>query len=203
MAEYLNKMSAKEIVAAFLSSIPSPTKTQWKLLIEQHKEVAGYITDAAIRHSRAQHLTEEDVEAPLNDEAFNSSVSKAINLVHTTPSPINTAIENRVSQIRGAAVRKVAAELGLAASPALLSSVLVGNVTPAKTVLSRLAERLDTSAVALQVFFRICFESQHVPAFKATQGKPQVSVEPVSWADAVRALKLTPEQTKELLDLDA
>ena len=203
MAEYLNKMSAEDIVAVFLSSTPSPTKTQWKLLIEQHEEFAGYIADAAIRYSRAQHLTEEDVEAPLNDEAFNSSVSKAINLVHTTPSPINTAIENRVSQIRGAAVRKVAAELGLAASPALLSSVLVGNVTPAKTILLRLAERLDTSAAALQVFFRRCFESQHVPAFKATQGKPQVSVEPVSWADAVRALKLTPEQTKELLDLDA
>lgn len=194
---------AREVIAAFLATNPEPSKEQWKRLFEQHMEFAGDIADAALLRARIKHLAEEDVEAPLNAEAFNTSVSNAINLVHKTPSPIAVHIEQRVEELRGPAVKKLAAELGLGAAPALLSSVLAGTVKAPKKLLESLARKFDTTAAALQGFLFSSFQQQGVPAFKAEQGKPEVAIEPTPWADAVRASQLSPEQTKELLELDA
>ena len=194
---------AREVIAAFLATNPEPSKEQWKRLIEQHKEFAREIADAGLLRARVKHLAEEDVEAHLNVEAFNASVSGAINLVHKTPSPIAMHIEMRVAEIRGPVVKRLATELGLGAEPALLSSVLAGTVKAPRMLLERLAERFETNAAALQGFLLSSFYRQGFPAFKVKRGKPEVALEPTPWADAVRASQLSPEQTKELLELDA
>lgn len=194
---------AKEVIAAFLATNPEPSTEQWKRLIEQHNEFAGEIADAALLRAHVNHLVDEDVEAPLNVDAFNASVSNAINLVHKTPSPIASHIEQRVAEVRGPAVRKLAAELGLGAVPALLNSVLAGTVTAPKKLLEPLADKFETNVAALLGFLVSSFHRQAVPAFKAKQGKPEVAVEQTAWADAVRASQLSPEQTKALLELDA
>lgn len=194
---------ARKIVAAFLADDPEPSKEQWKRLIEEHKELAGNIADAALLHARVRHLSEEDVGAPLNTEAFNASVSNAISLVYKTPSPIAAYIEQRVAEVRGPAIRKLAAELGLGAAPALLSSVLAGTVKAPKRLLDRLAGMFETTTVALQDFLFNSFQRQRIPAFKAEEGKPEIAIEPTPWADAVRASQLSPEQTEKLLELDA
>lgn len=194
---------AKEVIAAFLASNVEPSTEHWKRLIEQHNELACEIADAALLRSRVNHLVDEDVEAPLNVDAFTASVSNAINVVHKTPSPIASHIEQRIAEVRGPAVRKLAAELGLGAAPALLNSVLAGTVTAPSKVLQPLADKFETSVAALLGFLVSSFNRQAVPAFKAKQGKPGVAVEQTAWADAVLASQLSPEQTKELLELDA
>lgn len=207
MAEQRNQDNkparARKVIAAFLATTPEPSKEQWKTLIKEHKEFAGEIADAALLRTGVKHLVEEDVEMPLNVEALNASVSNAVNLVHKTPGPIELHVERRVAEVRGPAVRKLAAELGLGASPALLSSVLAGTVKVPPKLLELLAKKFEISVVALQGFLLSSFHRQAVPAFKAEQGKPQFAVEPTAWADAVRASQLSPEQTKELLELDA
>lgn len=194
---------AKETIATFLAANPEASKEQWMRLIEQNKEIAGEIADAALLRTGVKHLAEADVEAPLNIEAFSASVSNAINLVHTRPSPIATHIERRVAEVRGPAVKKLAAELGLGAAPALLSSVLAGTVKVPRKLLEPLARKFETSVAALQDYLLFSFQRQAVPAFKAEQGKPEIAIEPTAWAEAVRASQLAPEQTKELLELDA
>jgi hypothetical protein len=72
-----------------------------------------------------------------------------------------------------------------------------------KKLLEPLADKFETSVAAFLGFLLSSFHRQAVPAFKAKQGKPEVAVEQTAWADAVRASQLSPEQTKELLELDA
>lgn len=194
---------AREVIATFLATTPGPSKEQWKRLIEQNKEFAGEIADAALIHAGVKHLAMADVEEPLNIDAFSTSVSNAINSVHNTPSPLAMHIERRVEEVRGPGVKKLAAELGLGAAPALLSSVLAGTVKAPRKLLDLLANKFETSVVVLQDYLLSSFHQQGVPAFKAAQGKPEIAMEPIAWGDAVRASQLSLEQTKELLELDA
>jgi hypothetical protein len=195
-------MTVKAIIARFLAETPEPSLEQWKQVIEQHKHIAGEIADAALLRSRVSHLTDEDIEAPLNVDAFKASVSKAINLVYKTPSPIAMHLEQRVSEMRGPAVKPIAVELGLAAAPALLASVLAGTVQAPKKVLASLAKKFEISTVVLHEFFLSCLTRQEVPAFKAELGKPEIAVVQIAWADAVRASQLSEQETQKLLELD-
>ncbi len=111
-------------------------------------------------------------------------------------------LEQKIPAFRGAAVRKLAPQVGLGAQAALLSGVLAGSIRAPKKVLSRLSEVFDASELALNEFFKRSFDSRAVPAFKAEKGKPQVSRAPTSWADAVNSLNLPAAQAEELLQLD-
>lgn len=197
-----NGVGAKELIEKFLAVTPSPTKKDWKQLIEENIEFSGYIADAALQHASVEHLSEDDVNSYLDDQAFNLSVSDVLNLVHNTPSLMYAQLEQQLAAIRGYRVRQVAADISLAYASALINSVLAGTVRAPRKLLERLANRFGTSIEALQLFLKTTFESQPVPSFKAENGKPLVSIEPTAWADAVRASKLTSEQTKELLDLE-
>ena len=111
-------------------------------------------------------------------------------------------LEQKIAVFRGAAVRKLAPQVGLGTQVALLSGVLAGSIRAPKKVLRRLSEVFEATEFALTEFFKRSFESRAVPAFKAGKGKPQVSPAETSWEDAVRSLNLPVDQTKELLQLD-
>ncbi|MEJ5999729.1 hypothetical protein [Paucibacter soli] len=111
-------------------------------------------------------------------------------------------LEQKVAAVRGAAVRKLAPQVGLGTQVALLSGILAGTVRAPKKVLKSLSEFFETPQLALTEFFKRSFESRVVPAFKAENGKPQVSHSATSWEDAVRSLNLPVAQAKELLQLD-
>lgn len=112
-------------------------------------------------------------------------------------------LEQKVAAFRGAAVRKLAPQIGLGTQAALLSGVLAGSIRAPKKVLRHLSELFEATELALTEFFKRSFESRAVPAFKAEKGKPQVYPSPTSWEDAVKSLNLPADQTKELLQLDA
>lgn len=111
-------------------------------------------------------------------------------------------IEEKVTAYRGPAIRKLARQVGLGAYPALLSGVLAGSICAPSKLLGRLSNLLGAPERAMTGFFTRCFASRLVPAFKAENGKPQVSALATSWEEAVRSLKLSEDQTKELLQLD-
>ena len=111
-------------------------------------------------------------------------------------------LEQKVAAFRGAAVRKLAPQVGLGAQAALLSGVLAGSIRAPKKVLRRLSEVFDATELALTEFFKRSFENRTVPAFKAENGKPQISPSATSWEDAVKSLNLPADQAKELLQLD-
>jgi hypothetical protein len=194
--------TAQEIIMDFLVKNTEPTTEDWKQLIELHPEQAGDIADAALLRQGTQRLVEADAEAPVNKAAYEATVSEAINVLHTTPSPQLVVLEEKVAAVRGAAARKLAAEVGLGSEVALLNSILAGTVVAPRRVMLRLTKVLDTSVAALTEFFGRVFESREVPAFKAVAGKPRVIDKPTSWEDAVKSLSLSSERTRELLSLD-
>ncbi len=112
-------------------------------------------------------------------------------------------LEQKVAAYRGAAVRKLAPQVGLGTHAALLSGILAGTIRAPRKVLGKLSEVFGAPQRALAEFFRHFFESRAVPAFKAANGKPQVARSATSWEDAVKSLNLSAEQAKELLELDA
>ena len=111
-------------------------------------------------------------------------------------------VEEKVAAYRGPAIRELARQIGLGAYPALLSGVLAGSIRAPSKLLGRLSNLLGAPERALTGFFTRCFTSRLVPAFKAENGKPQVSALATSWEEAVRSLNLSQDKTTELLQLD-
>jgi hypothetical protein len=111
-------------------------------------------------------------------------------------------VEQKVAAVRGSRVRGLAPKVGLGSHAALLSGVLAGSIVAPSKLLNRLGEILEAPEFALRVFFKRSFENRAIPAFKAEDGKPQVFRAASSWQDAVKSLKLSRAETKELLLLD-
>ncbi|BBI98683.1 hypothetical protein FGKAn22_03760 [Ferrigenium kumadai] len=113
------------------------------------------------------------------------------------------SLEAKVSNCKGAAIRSLVAQVGLGSYAAsLLSGVLVGNVRAPKALLKRLESIFEAPEALLTTLFKRSFNNRMVPAFKAENGKPEVSKSPTPWGVAVKSLNLPADQTKALLDLE-
>lgn len=111
-------------------------------------------------------------------------------------------LETRVSKCKGAAVRSLVLKLGLqpVAVP-LVSGILAGSVRAPRKLLPKLALALEAPESLLSTVFRGSFDRRLVPAFKAEVGKPVLTTAPTTWTSAVKALSLSPEDAKALLEL--
>lgn len=111
-------------------------------------------------------------------------------------------LESRVSKCKGAAVRSLVSKLGLQpiAVP-LVSGILAGSVRAPRKLLPKLALALEAPESLLSTVFRGNFDRRLVPAFKAEIGKPVLTTAPITWTTAVKALNLSPEDAKALLEL--
>lgn len=113
-----------------------------------------------------------------------------------------TSLESKVSNYKGAAIRKLVMELGLVPATApLVSGILGGSVRAPRKLLSRLAMAFEAPETMLSTLFRGNFDRRLVPAFKAEAGKPMLLTAPTTWTSAVKSLNLPPEDAKALLDL--
>jgi len=193
---------ANALIANLLGEYPAPTVDQWKQLIAEHPECAGEIADAAMLVADTQPLSKEDYSGSLNHSAYESTLSKMLTMLHTTPGPILKDLEKKVSDSQGAASRNLAEQMGLSAAPVLLTSVMAGSVVAPTKILKRLALRFETSVLALSELFGRTFALREIPSFKTKGNKPHVSSAPTPWKDAVQKLGLPAEQTQELLNLD-
>ncbi|MDR6886456.1 MULTISPECIES: hypothetical protein [Variovorax] len=111
-------------------------------------------------------------------------------------------LKSRISKCRGPAVRSLVSKLGLQpfAVP-LVSGILAGSVRAPRKLLPKLALALEAPESLLPTVFRGSFDRRLVPAFKAEAGKPELSMAPTTWTTAVKALSLSPEDAKALLEL--
>ena len=189
------------IIAEFLASNVDPTPADWKVLISKHPEFVAEIADVAVLRGNARHIEEPAADAPLNRAAFDATVSRAISLLYEVPSAQLADLEVKVAAVRGPGVRKLAQEIGLAPYAALVSGVLAGTIEAPGKLLERLAEKFDTSTVALVEFLRRSFVAARVPSFKSEDGKPEVALRATTWVEAVRAMKLPKDETAKLLNL--
>jgi hypothetical protein len=197
----LNRDEAASVIEDFLIDNPTPQTGDWKRLIDAHPQYAGAIANAALVCGSADADPGDDVERLSDDALFNATISRVLNLVHQTRSPVLAAAQQKVIAIQGPTARKVAVEIGIGPYPSLLSGILVGRTLVPSGVLAALGNRLAVPVAVLAELFARSFRQSEVPAFKAPDGQPQLLMEPLSWDCAVRALKLPPEETERLLRL--
>ncbi|MCK4827054.1 hypothetical protein KA005_65575, partial [bacterium] len=114
------------IVDDFLAEFPQPEDSQWEKLIEQHPNYVGEITDFALLYSSMEDLSDEDVNSELNVKFYEATVSNALDLVLSTPSPVLEDIEKHMSNLKGTAVKELAVDMGLGKAPVLMSQILGG-----------------------------------------------------------------------------
>lgn len=190
---------AERVIAEFLRGHVQPTKEDWDHLLTQYSQFAPSIVDAALLEKAGEVLDDGvGLEPVESGEVFANTISKALNLVYSKPSPQLQEVQEKIRAVQGPAVRQLCTDLGIPSAP-LLNGVLVGAVSPPRRLLMALGERFRTSVVALREAFSQSFHARPVPAFKAEDGKPSVSTRPTPWEEAVRNLELSPEQTKSLM----
>lgn len=194
-----NQDEAARLVEDFLIDSPNPQTSDWKRLIDAHPQHAAAIADAALAH--AEDAGEADTPMPFNEALFNSTISRVLNLVHQTPSPLLEEAQKKVAEIQGPTTKKVAVEIGIGPYGSLLSGVLVGRTVAPHRILAALGRQLNVSMSALAESFRRNFAVSEVPAFKAPDGQPRLMTQPSTWEQAVRAMNLPPEETQRLLQL--
>lgn len=195
-------MAVDRVLSEFVERFPSPSQDDWKELIARYPEAAGEITDAALLCVGRQHLTDDDVMNDLDLDAYDATLSDAINLVYATANDRIDSLATKVSAVRGPALRDLAREVGLGSHVALLSSVLAGTVQAPIRLVERLTQVFKASAFELSELFIQCFARRPLPAFKSGGDKPCVDLAVTPWREAVSRLNLPPEQAEELLKLD-
>lgn len=191
-----------DILTEFLAAHAEPTQEDWKRLIDAHPSRAGELADLAILHRDASHMQEEVERTPVEEAAFNLTVSRAVNLVHETKAGSLAVLKEKIAACQGPKVRSLAAAVELAAYPQLVSSVLAGTVQAPVRLITYLQERFDVGAAMLREYFqRACLEAP-APSFRSMGVKPSVAREPRSWREAVISLNLPDEETRRLLSFD-
>jgi hypothetical protein len=199
--EKVTETKADEIITEFRATTLAPTPQDWSALRIAHPDAAGEIADAALIHRMAQHLDESDLDASLNVEVFESGVSNAINRLYETPSAALCVAQAKIASVQGPDVRSLAREVGLGSASALLSGILVGAIEVPRKVLEGLVGKFGSTAMTLMECFQRARAAATVPAFKAEAGKPGLVTKPVPWPDAVKSLRLSEQETRQLLEL--
>ena len=191
---------AKTIVAAFLDEHHNPTTDDWKGLMDRYPQHASAFVDAALIRRIGDEAEASGEEYVLDEELANRTVSRALSKAQSTPGSNLDAALRQVESIRGPVARRNAAvAVGIGPRPSLLNGVLSGRTSAPLRLLRALEKLLEVPAMAIQEVLRRAFVTSVVPAHKAGVSKPKVSVEPASWEEAVRALKLPAEETARLL----
>lgn len=107
-----------------------------------------------------------------------------------------------VEQFVGVRASTLAPQIGLGEHRGLTNMILGGTVLAPARVLAKLAAVLRLPLDALSVALERRFSNQHLPSFKATEGKPTVPVKRKEWSVAVRELQLPNEEQERLLELE-
>lgn len=195
-------LEVSQVVEEFLASNPEPSREDWMTLIGANPGLAPDLLDIAMLWSGGPDLGEAPLEAPVDQAVFASKLSTAINLMYKTPSPLLKEIESKALVVKGPRIRKLANELGLGDHVELLNGIMAGRIRAPVKLLDSLAEWFNSTVFAISAFFSYSFHHACAPSFKAENGKPAITIEPISWSDAVVSLHLSPEEEKRLLALE-
>lgn len=104
-----------------------------------------------------------------------------------------------IAGIVGPQVSELADYVGLSGKRKLVNEVLAGLVRAPGALLGKIAEYFTVSRDAVSQAVSLNFRNMAAPSYKAPSGQPRVLTEPVSWEDAVKALKLPHDEEAKLL----
>ncbi|WP_282115437.1 hypothetical protein [Pseudoalteromonas arctica] len=141
----------------------------------------------------------------LANELNYNTVADTINKESSLSLNTNEIVINACKIIQlhaGVKAKHLAPQIELGDQRGLTNMILGGTVRAPTRVLSKLASALNLPIEILSAALKHRFETQNVPAFKATECKPSVQANRKSWGVAVRELKLSTKEQKRLLDLD-
>lgn len=193
---------AQSVIVTFLLKTPAPVTADWKRLIDENPEFASDIAQAAMEGRGVHANVESDALSADEQAVYDRTISKVLNLVHSGTSAVLDEAQAKIQAVKGPAVREVAKELGLGVQVALMNRVLAGRTRAPRRVAQGIAKKFDIALPVLGQVLARNFARAEVPAYKATDGKPQVAAEPQSWADAVAELQLSKVEAEALLALD-
>ncbi len=191
------KDEAATLIDNFLINISNPISSDWKKLIESHPEFASEIADFAIIYGTI-NIESEDPDLSFDKEAYDSTISKVLNLARHHPS---SDVIEKIKSIQGPSIKNVCNVIGIGRHFSLLNGILVGRIVAPSQIIFRLAEFLRVSVALLDKVLQLKYIGIRVPAFKSTNGKPEHNMKPISWEDAVQELDLEESETERLLEL--
>lgn len=191
------------LIGEFLEIHEHPSLSDWKALADRHPRHAAAIADAAAIRAAGDAGEGQKEPYEFDPALATRTVSKALTMAYARNASLNEAQRKVAQALPGPAERRsLAMAVGLGERISLLNGVLSGRTRPARQVLRSLAQRLQVAEAALLEVFALAFAAERVPANKASQGKPVVQLQPVSWEQHVRSLGLSDEETAALLLLD-
>ncbi|MEC6746823.1 hypothetical protein [Pseudomonas qingdaonensis] len=155
-----------------------------KLTAKEHRksasQIVGFFIAEALSHCPEVALAREKVAV----------VSNAVQIDHAR-GVVNTYI--------GVGAGRLGEAIGLGGFRSLVNQILGGIVRAPGSLLTRIAGELKLSVSDMSAAMALNFELAPQKSFKAPNGSPRELTEPVSWTEAVKALRLSEEEERRLL----
>lgn len=195
-----NRTDAERLIVEFLDTVESPTTADWKALADKHPEHASAFVDAALVRALGDAADASDEPYSFDTELATRMVSKGLSKLHQSPSAQLAFAQERVKSVKTPAQRReLSTKVGIGEPVSLLAGILVGRTLAPRKLLQAISDVLEVPGIALREAFSRSFESSPLPAHKGGDGKPAVAATPATWEEAVRGLKLDPNETARLL----
>lgn len=188
------------LIEDFLHSNPSPSKQDWRALIEGNQPFSEQILDYAQAYKQSRSVNQEMDDEPLDEALFNVTKSQAMALVYANNGPVNKAVA-ALDRYKGPAARDLAASVGLAEHVSLLNQIIRGDVLAPYVLLKRIALNLHVQIAAVAQTFSVNFQNQPARAYKSA-GKPALTNEPITWAKAVQDAGIRGAEAERLIALE-
>ncbi|WP_207867173.1 hypothetical protein [Pseudomonas sp. 58(2021)] len=183
---------------------------QWMARLDRKLSLELRLTAKEYGRSASQivgGLLAEELSHCPQAQAVASSISATGHAVSTTaarviadPAEVARA-QAEIAGLVGPKANELAIHLGLPGKRKLVNEVLVGMVRAPGVLMRNVAEYFQVSPEAVNEAVSLNFRQLAAPSFKASNGQPRVLTEPVSWEEAVKALKLPHDEEAQLLAL--
>jgi hypothetical protein len=191
---------ATALIEFFLYAHPAPTTADWKALITANPSMAEDIADFAVWIGETNRNEVSAPDMPMDEELANATKSSLLSALGANTAPVEQAMA-ALKQCKGPVARTLAREIGLGERVDLLDQVVSGEARAPYALMKRLARKFELHLAAVAEVFAVNFQNRPVQAFK-TDGKPQLSQEPVSWKQAVEASGAQGDEARRLLQLE-
>jgi hypothetical protein len=192
--------AAAALIESLLYERPFPVVADWKSLIQAHPSLAEEIADFAIWFGETNRADNQALDTPVDEVLANATKSSLLSVLYSNTAPVEQA-KAALQKCKGPAARAVAREIGLGERVDLLDQVVSGEARAPYALVKRLARKFELHLAAVAEVFAVNFQNRPVQAFK-TDGKPEMSQQPVSWKEAVDAAGVKGEEAKRLLQLE-
>lgn len=170
-----------------------------KLTAKEYGRSASQIVGGLLAEELS-HCPEAQTAASPVSAATARAITATAAQVIADPAEVARA-QAAIAGFLGPKANELANHLGLPGKRRLVNEVLVGIVRAPGVLMRNVAEYFQVSPEAMNEAVSLNFRQLAAPSFKAPNGQPRVLTEPVSWEEAVKALKLTHDEEAQLLAL--